>query len=61
MATGASTDPKFADLKTPLYERARDLAELDEMLVSTISVDQPPCKKAVERVLNSAYRPSQER
>lgn len=31
MATGASTNPTFAHLKSLLYKRARRLAELDEM------------------------------
>lgn len=33
MASGATTDPQFAGLITPLYERARALADGDEMKV----------------------------
>lgn len=33
MALGAAADPQFASLATPLYERARQLAEQDELKV----------------------------
>lgn len=38
MALGAATDAQFASLATPLYERARHLAEQDEFKVRLASM-----------------------